>query len=116
MTSQYNGAHDLDLLNEELETRMQEQEKKQSGWSMQRFIKRSMYIHRFYPSGGYGTELPFTSRYILIIHNSDNKCLLWCLIACLHPAPHNPSRVSNYNKPEYFNETKLPDGVTPPYD
>ena len=116
MTRQNNSAHDLDLLNGELETRMQEQEMNQSGWSMQRFVKRTMYIHRFYPSGGCDTELPFTSRYILNIHNTDNNCLLWCLIAYLHPAPHNLSRVSNYNKPEYIKEIKLPIGVTPPYD
>ena len=116
LTRQYNGAHDLDLLNGELETRMQEQEMNQSEWSMQRFTGRTMYIHRFYPNGGFDTELPFTSRYILNIHNSDNKYLLWCLIAYLHPAPHNPSRVSNYNKPENNNEIKLPNGVTPPYD
>ena len=34
MTRQYKGAHDLDLLNGELESRMQEQEMNQSGWSM----------------------------------------------------------------------------------
>ena len=61
MTRQYNGPNDLDMLNSELETRMQEQEMNQSGWSMQRFIKRTMYIHRFYPTGGCTTELPFTS-------------------------------------------------------
>ena len=115
MTRQYNGAHDLDLLNGELETRMQEQEMNQSGWSVQRFIKRTMYIHRFYPSGGCDTELPFTSRYILNIHNTDNKCLLWCLIAYLHPSKDHPNRVSKYNKTEYINEIKLPNGVTPPY-
>ena len=116
MTRQYNGAHDLDLLNGELETRMQEQEMNQSGWNMQRFVNRTIYVHRFYPSGGCDTELPFTSRYILNIHITDNKCLLWCLIAYLHSAPHNPSRVSHYNEPEYINEKKLPIGVTPPYD
>ena len=42
MTWQYNGAHDLDLLNGELDSRMQEQEMNQSGWSMQRFVKRTM--------------------------------------------------------------------------
>ena len=61
-------------------------------------------------------QLPFTSRYILNIHNTDNKCLLWCLIAYLHSAPHKPSTVSNYNKPEYINEIKLSIGVTSPYD
>ena len=45
MTKQYNGAHDLDLLNGELETRMQEQEMSQSGWSMQRFIKKKQCIY-----------------------------------------------------------------------
>ena len=53
---------------------------------MQRFVEMTMYIHRFYPSGGCDTDLAFTSRYILNIHNTDNKCLLWCLIAYLHPA------------------------------
>ena len=116
MTRQYNGAHDLDSLNREVESRMQEQEINHSGWSMQRFVKKTMYIHRFYPSGGCDTELPFTSRYILNIHSTDNKCLLWRLIAYLHPASRDPNRVSKYNEPEYINEIKLPNGVIPPYD
>ena len=108
MTRQYNGPHDLDMLNSGLETRMQEQEMNQSGWSMQRLMKRTMYIHRFYPSAGCNTELPFQSRYILNIHNTDNKCLVWCLIAYLHPASRDPNRLSKYNKPEYINEIRLP--------
>ena len=116
MTRQYNGAHDLDLLNGELETRKQEQEMNQSGWNMQRFIRRTMFKHRFYPSGGCDTELPFKSRYAFNIHNTDSKCLLWCLISYLHPAKDHQNRVIKYNKPEYINEIKLPNGVTPPYD
>ena len=116
MTRQYNGPYDLDMLNSEVETRMQELEMNQSGWSMQRFIKRSMYIHRFYPSVGCCTELAFTSRYILNIYNTDNKSLLWCLIAYLHPAKDHPDRISNYKKPEFIKEIKLSNGVTPPYD
>ena len=114
-TRQYNGPHDLNMLNSELETRMQEQEMNQSGWSMQRFVKRTMYIRRFYPTGGCTTELPFKSRYMLNKHNTDNKCLLLCLIAYLHPASRDPNRVSKYNKPEYINEIKLPK-LPPPYD
>ena len=94
------------MLNSELQTRMQEQEMNQSGWSMQRFVKRTMYIHGFYPSGGCSTELSFTSRYTLIIYNTDNKYLLWCLVAYLHPAKDHPNRVSSYNKPEYIKEIK----------
>ena len=45
MTRQYNGLYDLDMLNGEQETRMKEQDMNQSGWSMQRFIKRTMYIY-----------------------------------------------------------------------
>ena len=45
MTRQYNGPYDLDMLNSHLESRMQEQEMKQSSWSMQRFVKRTMYIY-----------------------------------------------------------------------
>ena len=115
MTRQYNGRHDLDMLNSELQTRMQEQAMDQSGWSTQRFVKRTMYINRFYPTGGCTTELSFTSGYILNIHNTDNNCLLWCLIAYLHPASNDPNRVSKYNKPEYTNAIKLPKLPTP-YD
>ena len=68
MTRQYNGSYDLDMLNSELETRMQEHEMNQSGWSMQRFIKRTMYIHRSSHSGGCYTELHFTSRYIYLLY------------------------------------------------
>ena len=73
ITRQYIGSHDLDLLNGELESRMQEQEMNQSGWSMQRFIQRTMYIHRFHPTGGCTIKVPFTSRYTLNIHNTDKK-------------------------------------------
>ena len=113
MTRQCNGPYDLDMLNGELETRMQEQEMNQCGRSVQRFIKRTMYIHRFSPSGGCTTKVPFKSRYTFYIHNTDNKFLLWCLIAYLYPAKDHPNRVSNYNKPEYINETKLPK-IPPP--
>ena len=68
MTRQYNGPHDLDMLNSELETRMQEQQMNQSGWSMQGFIKRTMSIHRFYPTGGCTTKVQFKSRYIYLIY------------------------------------------------
>ena len=112
MTRQYNGSYDLDLLNGELKSRMQEQEMNQSGGIMKRFVKSSMYIHRYYPIGGCTTKVPFTSRYILNIHYTDKKCLLWCLIAYLHPAKDHPNIVSNYNKPEYFNEIKLPKATT----
>ena len=74
----------------------------QSGWSMKRFVKRTMYIHRYYPIGGCTTNVPFTSRYLLNIHYIDNKCLLWCLIVYLHLAKDNPHIVSKNNKPDFL--------------
>ena len=94
MTRQCNRPYDLDKMNSDLETIMQEQEKKQSGWNNQRFVKRTMYMHRFYPSGCCHVELPFQSRYILNIHNNDNQFLLLRLIAYLHPAKANAKRDS----------------------
>ena len=104
----------MDFLNGEHKSRKQEQEMNQSGWSMQKFVKRTIYIHRYYPIDGCTTNVPFTSRYLLNIHYIDNKCLLWCLIAYLHPAKDHPSIVSNYNQPEYINEIKLLK-LPPPY-
>ena len=51
---------------------------------------------------------------MLNIHITDNKCLLWCLIACIHPASRDPNRVSKYKKPEYINDIKLPK-LPPPW-
>ena len=39
---------------------------------------------------------------------NDEECLLWCLIAYLHPAKHKLERVPKYKKSEYNNKTKLP--------
>ena len=102
MTRQYNVPYDLDMFNCEHETIIQEHEMKQSDWSMNRFVKRTMYKHRFYPTGGCTNELPFTSKYIINIHKYDNKCLLWCLLAYLHPAKYHPNRVRNYKNTRVY--------------
>ena len=94
---------------------MHEQEMTQSEWSLQKFKLRTMYIHRFYPTGGCHTALQLKSRYLLNIQNDDDFCLLWNLIAYFHPANNKSYRVSNYIKREYINTIKLPD-VAPPYD
>ena len=72
MTRQNNGPYDLDMLHNELETRMQKQEMNKSGWSMQRFFKRTMYAHRFYSSGECSFELSCTSNEIINVKNRDS--------------------------------------------
>ena len=42
MSRQNNGPFDLALLSGELETRMQQQEMNQSGWTIQSFDKRTI--------------------------------------------------------------------------
>ena len=108
MSRQYNSSFDLDLLNGKLENRMQEQEMIQSSWTLQRFDKSTMYIQSFYPTGGCHAELPFNSNQRKIMKKNDEECLLWCLIAYLHPAKHKLERVPHYKKSEYNNKTKLP--------
>ena len=85
----------------------------QSGWTMQRFDGRTMYIHRSYPPGCSPAKLPFKSNQIKNINKNDEECFLWFLIAYLHPAKFNPERVSNNNKSEYIIEIKLPNVITP---
>ena len=114
MSRQYNSSFDLNLLNRKLENRMQEQEMIQSSCTMQRFDKRTMYIHIFYPTGGCHAEQPFNSNKKNMKKN-DEECLLWCLIAYLHPAEHKLEKVRNYNESEYIIETTLPN-VIPTYD
>ena len=63
MSRKYNSPYDLDLLTGELKKR-REQENNQSGWTMQRFDGRTMYIPRSYPTGGSPAGLPFKSNQI----------------------------------------------------
>ena len=46
---------------------------KQSVLSMQKIVIRTMYIHRFYPSGECNAESFFVCRYILNLKKTDKK-------------------------------------------
>ena len=70
-----------------------------------------MHIHSFYPSDECDVESPFVSRYILNKNNTESKGFLWCLIAYLHPAKDIHNRVSNYSKPKFISEIKLPSSL-----
>ena len=81
----------------------------QSGWSLQKFKLRTIYIHRFYTTVGCHTDPLTRSNLILNKHNDDGFCLLWNLMAFLQPARDNRHRLSNKNKQENINEIKWPD-------
>ena len=48
---------------------------------------------------------------IINIQNDDEKCLIWSVLAALHPAQNNPQRVSNY---EPFQHEVQTEGITFP--
>ena len=56
------------------------------------------------------TELPTklkAKRVIVIVKNSDNRCLMWSLLEALHPVSYHAERVNHYAP--YQNELKLTD-------
>ena len=63
----------------------------------------------FYKTGELNSsfvKIPLRSSAILKIHNNDNYCFLWSILASLHYRENDhPNRVSNYN--QYFNELNI---------
>jgi len=71
-----------------------------SGFVLDRIVKFVLCITQY--------RLPHGSTYITTPHwlakkhcvvnvkNSDSKCFLWSVLAALHPAEHNPDRLSKY--------------------
>ena len=60
----------------------------------------------FYKSGGlngssYG-KIPLRSSALVNINNNDKYCIIWSMLASLHPCNINPNRVSNCK--HYYNE------------
>ena len=89
-----------------LEYQKQQQEMKDSGW---RFDKINSMTKNFYETnelnGSNYVKIPLRSNAILIIENNDKYCLLWSILAYLHPCINHPNRVSNYR--QYFNEINI---------
>ena len=92
-----------------LEHQIQQQEMRDSGW---RFDKKGSLTVYFYKTnelnGSNYVKIPLRSNAILNIENNDKYCLLWSILAYLHPCNNNhPNRVSNYR--QYFNELNIQD-------
>ena len=57
-------------------------------------------------NGSSYVKIPLRSSAILKNHIDDNYCLLWSILASLHPCENDhPNRVSNYN--QYFIELNI---------
>ena len=78
-----------------------------TGWHLEEILFMKFMMVRYKPlRGGSFLELPSSikhSKSILNIKNKDDKCLLWSILAALHPVPHDEHayRVSKYEPFEH---------------
>ena len=92
-----------DQLYEALETveeRMSLYAQAGSGWTLEENQALVLKMVDYHPIGGTSyIELPkdvFDSKSIINVKNEDQACFMWSILAALHPADHNPQRVSHY--------------------
>ena len=85
---------------QEVFTRAQTFEAEGSGWSLDEVVKVEIKTAAYRPlQGSSYIELPTfiqLKRAVVNIHNEDNQCLRWSLLACLHPVDKNAERLSQY--------------------
>lgn len=97
---------------ETLENKVNEFEGIGSGWILDEIDRLDLRIGQYNPLyGGCHTELPKNLRAkkaIINIQNTDQKCFLWSVIACLFPVEFHAERVKHYLKHEKkFNLTGI---------
>jgi hypothetical protein len=71
------------------------------------FMDCNIYRTKSIKGSGYLTYclLPFITQSVINVINNDNKCLLWSILAALHPPKEHVSQVGSYRK--YENEIKI---------
>ena len=71
-----------------------------SGWTLEENQALVLEMVDYHPIGGTSyIVLPkdvFDSKSIINVKNEDQACFMWSILAALHPADHNPQRVSHY--------------------
>ena len=90
-----------------LEHQVQQQEMKGSGWRFDKINSMTIYFFKTNEMNGSNYfKIPLRSNAILNIENNDKYCLLWSILAYLHPCNNiHPNRVSNYK--QHFNELSI---------
>ena len=70
-----------------------------SGWSVEKITKIEVHTVRHEPLkvGSY-VRTPAGVKGVLNVRNRDNKCILWSIVAQLHPVEKNCERVNNYKR------------------
>ena len=89
---------------EGLENKVNEFEGLGSGWILDEIDRLDLRIGQYNPLyGGCHIDLPRkiqAKKAIINIQNSDEKCFLWSVCACLFPVEFHPERVKYYHKYE----------------
>jgi len=98
-----NAAEDIDLdaIVSELLTQCDSWQSRGSNFVIERIVKFVVCITKYRPM--HGSSFIETPKHIakkkstVNIYNTDQKCFLWSVLACLHPpSGNNPNRVSHY--------------------
>lgn len=101
--------HNLNEAFQSVNNAMEEFINKGSNWILNKIICLEVHTLPYSPiSGSSYIELPHkikSSEGVVNIRNNDNKCFLWSVLAALHPADYNPSRVTHYK--QYENELNM---------
>ena len=94
---------DIDNVLAELNLKVQQFNKRGSGFELERIVRFVLVINTYRPLHG-STYLPtpdwlVRKHCIVNVNNEDQRCFLWSILAALYPAPHrNHSRLSHYVK------------------
>ena len=70
-----------------------------SGWSVEKISKIEVHTVRHEPQkvGSY-VRTPAGVKGVINVKNRDNKCIIWSILAHLHPVEYNRQRVNNYKR------------------
>ncbi len=76
---------------------------KNSGWEITEVNFVDLQIVSYRPMGGGGSYIPTPvylkgKRAIVNVKSRDNRCFMWSILARLHPAVHNPNRLTHYRR------------------
>lgn len=120
----FNSADDMEHnvaeMMREIFARSEEFEGQGSGWNFEKVINIKLHLATYAPLSG-SSYIPTpkaiqATRGVLNITNEDEKCIIWCILAHLHPAKNNNSKVYNYRLFEHELKTAGVNFPTPVKD
>ena len=89
--------HKIDIKSP-LEHQKQQKQMKDSGWRFDKINSVTVYFYKTGEMNGSNyNKIPLRSNAILKIENNDKFCIIWSILASLHPCNNNhPNGVSIY--------------------